>query len=186
MQLLQPSNQRVAHTGVAVEGVVNIATSAIGVPEEEPLVSTLEAAYAAYYEPLARYASWLLRDQHLAADIVQEAYARLAARWPGVRNPRAYLFRLVTNLAHSEWRRLAREQAVLSDTEPAQEDGDAVAIRSAVYRLPQKEREVIWLHYYADFSVADIVRLIGRPEGTVKSLLYDGRRRLARALEESS
>lgn len=147
--------------------------------------ATIEMAYAEHYAALSRYAGWLVQDPHLAADLVQEAFVRLAARWIRIREPRSYLFTIVTNLARAEWRRMQRERALVTDVDGVEDDlAAAIAIRTAVCRLPRKEREVVWLHYYADLPLTDIARITGRAEGTVKSQLYDARRRLARTLEE--
>ena len=146
----------------------------------------LESAFAEHYPALTRYAQWLVGDRELAADFVQEAFVRLAARWFGVRDMRSYLFQIVTNLARSEWRRRKREPLPLPVVEDGADPAEAVAVRSAVLRLPAKEREVVVLRYYADLDVAEIARVTGRAEGTVKSQLFTARRRLAVALEVCS
>ena len=156
------------------------------VPDADPPAPTLESVYTAYHAALSRYAAWLTRDPTGAADLVQEAFVRLAARWVAVREPRAYLFQLVTNLARREWRRQQQERALPSDRGLTADPADAVAIRAAVDRLPPKERQVVWLHYYLDLDVMDVARITGRPEGTVKSQLFGARRRLAYALRENS
>jgi RNA polymerase sigma-70 factor (ECF subfamily) len=56
-------------------------------------------------------------------------------------------------------------------------------VSRAVGDLPQAYREVVVLFYQEDFSVAEISRMIGKPEGTIKSLLHRARRKLAEALE---
>jgi RNA polymerase sigma-70 factor (ECF subfamily) len=145
--------------------------------------SALETAYVEHYGSLARYATRLV-GAALAADLVQEAFVKFASRWRRVRNPRAYLFKVVTRLAGREWKRRRREQEIVADLGQDPDPAGAVAIRLAVLSLPPKERQVIWLHHFADLTVADVAQVLGRPEGTVKSLLYDGRRRLARLLEE--
>jgi len=142
----------------------------------------LEGAFAEHYDALIRYAQWLVTDRELAADFVQEAFVRLAARWFGVRDTRSYLFQIVTNLARSEWRRRKREPLPAPEVATA-DPSEAVAVRAAVLRLPAKEREVVVLRYYADLDLAEIAKATGRPEGTVKSQLFNARRRLALALE---
>lgn len=46
----------------------------------------------------------------------------------------------------------------------------AVAVRAAVAGLPRRERAVVVLRFFADFSVRDVADLLGMPEGTVKTL----------------
>ena len=155
----------------------------LGRAERDAGVSTVEAAYTAYYPALSRYATWLTGDPHVAADLVQEAFARLAARWIGVREPRAYLSQVVTNLARSEWRRQRNARSIEVEAGTEADHANGVAVRDAVFRLPRKDREVVWLHYWADLSIAEISHSTGVPEGTVKSRLFNARQRLARSLE---
>lgn len=56
-------------------------------------------------------------------------------------------------------------------------------LRDLVERLPARLRAVVLLHYYVDLSVADVARLLGRPEGTVKSDLHRARAVLLTAME---
>lgn len=145
--------------------------------------AALESAFAEHYESLMRYAQWLVADREQAADFVQEAFVRLTARWFGVRDTRSYLFQIVTNLARSEWRRRKRQPMPLREIDQSADPDEALAVRTAVLRLPEKEREVVVLRYYADLDLAEIAKITGRPEGTVKSQLFNARRRLALALE---
>jgi RNA polymerase sigma factor (sigma-70 family) len=46
----------------------------------------------------------------------------------------------------------------------------AVAVRAAVAGLPRRERAVVVLRFFADFSVREVADLLGMPEGTVKTL----------------
>ena len=50
--------------------------------------------------------------------------------------------------------------------------------------LPAKYRAVIHLHYYEDYPVQDIARILGLPQGTVKSQLSRGRTLLKTSLQE--
>ena len=52
--------------------------------------------------------------------------------------------------------------------------------------LPDPYREVVSLRFLADRSVADIARVTGRPEATIKTQLYRGLARLRPLLEEPS
>src|SRR5205809_3788317 len=84
------------------------------VPRER--TASLSDLYAKHAPRAGRLAYVLTRDQALAEDVVQEAFARLIARLPGLRNPdaiEAYLRRSVINLCRKHWRRNARERSFL-------------------------------------------------------------------------
>ena len=54
----------------------------------------------------------------------------------------------------------------------------------AVYELPAKYKDIIYLYYYEEYSIKEIARLFHKKEATVKSLLRRGRERLGRSLKE--
>lgn len=51
-------------------------------------------------------------------------------------------------------------------------------VREAVARLGEKERAPIWLIYFEEFSLAEVARLEGIPESTVRSRVKAGLKRL--------
>jgi RNA polymerase sigma-70 factor (ECF subfamily) len=152
-----------------------------------------DEAFVAFYNEtagaLGGYAYQLVGDPDLAADVVQEAYTRLLARWVSVRKPRPYLFHIATNLARDAWQARQRANETVRgivDNRPdlAVVDVDR-SIWDAVSRLPAKHREVVLLHYYADLPLADVAAAVRRPVGTVKRLVAEARDRLARVLEDA-
>lgn len=155
----------------------------------EPHGALLGTLYAAHAPDAIRLARRITGDQMLAEDLVQEAFVRLAARFPDLRDPDAfgaYLRTTVTNLARSHFRRLrvertyqereARGQVATGDPEDHRE------VWQAVLRLPPRQRAAIALRYYEDLSVAQVAGVLGCPAGTVKSLASRGISRLRREL----
>ena len=58
-----------------------------------------------------------------------------------------------------------------------------VRIGKALQRLRPKEREIIILQHFQDYSYQEIADLLGIPISTVMSRLYSARRELRRELE---
>lgn len=56
-------------------------------------------------------------------------------------------------------------------------------ILKAVDELPYKMRKVVVLFEFEDFSIAEIAKKLGEPEGTIKSRLYNARKILAEKLK---
>lgn len=142
--------------------------------------------YEAEYAGLAGYCTSLVGDRQLARDLAQEAFARLFSRWVGVREPRAYVFYIATNLARRHWRRSTKERELYrvigSRPAPPPPEYDPW-LRDLVERLPDRLREVVLLHYYADLPVAEIATQLKRPVGTVKRRLHEARAMLHATLE---
>jgi RNA polymerase sigma-70 factor (ECF subfamily) len=152
----------------------------------EACPDTFAAFYAETSGMLGGYAYQLVRDADLAADIVQEAFTRLLSRWVAIRQPRPYVFHVVTNLARDSWSARQRSAALvleIAGTRPSLTSPAADrSVWDAVERLPRKHRDVVLLFYYADLPLADVAAAVRRPPGTVKRLLNEARGHLAETL----
>lgn len=160
-------------------------------PFERLVLPHLDDAYT-----LARY---LLRDEHDAQDVVQDAVLRALRYFDGFRDgdARAWLLAIVRNCCHTWQRRHRGDRSTLSYSDagaspqlrgPA--DADALAIRSsdraaierALGDLPLEFREVIVLRELQEMSYKEISTVTGVPIGTVMSRLARARKRLAATL----
>ena len=150
----------------------------------------LDAAY--------NLARWLARDDHDAADIVQEAFLRAFDAFDGLRgdNARPWLLAIVRNTCFT-W--LARNRGGVAQV-PYDEAEHAVAdieadparlaqcadrrrlIDAALERLPLEFREAVVLRELEDLSYREIAEVLAIPIGTVMSRLARARRLLARYL----
>jgi RNA polymerase sigma-70 factor (sigma-E family) len=118
-------------------------------------------------------------DGRVAEELAQETLTRVWERWPTVRaadSPDAWTFRVAFNLANSRFRRRAAEEraygrlGIRRDADELPNTADAIAVRDAVASLPPRQRAVILLRYFTDFSVEDTATAMGCAPGTVKSL----------------
>jgi RNA polymerase sigma-70 factor (ECF subfamily) len=141
----------------------------------------------------------LMRDEHDAQDVVQEAVLRGIRYFDGFRDgdPRAWLLAIVRNCCHT-WHRRRSDAGVMvsyADAEAALqlhegETADAHAIqaseRAAIAKalddLPLEFREVVVLRELNDMSYKEIATITGVPVGTVMSRLARARKRLASSL----
>ncbi len=143
-----------------------------------------EEMYRRHADELMRFATSLVGPSD-AADTVSIAF--LGALGAGAlarsENPRAYLYRCVLNAARSTARssdrRHRREHAVASNhptTSPAPEADPEVW--SALGRLSERQRAVLYLTYWLDMDPAGIADLLDITPGAVKKHLDRGRRAL--------
>ena len=69
------------------------------------------------------------------------------------------------------------------DPEMAERKTDtSEVLRECIEQLSPDQREVIELVYYHERSVEDVARIVGVPEGTVKTRMFHARRKLAELL----
>lgn len=158
-----------------------------GAPESAQLPMSIDVLYARSYVSLTRLAGAFLADRQLAEDIVQEVFTRIHARQPHLSDPAAadrYLRVGVLNGARNalrtQKRRRARDSAAeatdarLGTTEASAEtlalEGlGRRSIRKIVMTLPDRQRDVIFLRYLADLSIAETARTLNISEGAVKA-----------------
>lgn len=57
-------------------------------------------------------------------------------------------------------------------------------IRAAIQSLPEKQREAVYLFYYAEQPIAEIAKTLHIPQGTVKSRLNSAKKTLRELLKE--
>lgn len=144
--------------------------------------AAVEALYAAHWRPLVRLATLLLRDQHVAEEVVQDAFVALHDRWSRLREPDhapAYLRQSVVNRSRSALRhRLVVERHAARERPPGVEPAadEPLLTRSrretvldALRALPRRQREVLALRYYLELSEAEIAETLGISRGAVKS-----------------
>jgi len=154
---------------------------------ERVVLPHLDDAYT-----LARY---LLRDEHDAQDVVQEASLRALRYFDGFSggDARAWLLAIVRNCSLT-WRKRRQvdhrtvpfdDAAAVRTSEDDAPDAAAVQaseqsrVQQAIASLPDEFREVIVLREVQDLSYREIGDVVGVPIGTVMSRLARARKRLA-------
>ena len=133
-------------------------------------------------------ASAICHDAELGRDAVQSAFAVAvrARRTFRRRGPlEAWVWRILVN----EARRLAREpgsEPLSEIAEPSSngQGGDELGVRSWIAALPERQREALFLRYYADLDYRAIADVLGVEVGTVSATLSAAHQALRRRLEE--
>ena len=130
-----------------------------------------------------------LRDPEEAADAVQDACLsayRSAASYRGEARVTTWLHRIVVNACLDRVRRRAARPTVpLPDQPPADprdrldERETSLEVERALGTLPDEQRLALVLVDLQGLSVQEAARVLGVPEGTVKSRCSRGRARLA-------
>jgi RNA polymerase sigma-70 factor (ECF subfamily) len=76
-----------------------------------------------------------------------------------------------------------KDELIAAEEELARHQ-EFLACRRQISQLPLKYQEVITLRFFAGKSHKEIAGILGKPEGTVKSLLHRGLERLRRQLDK--
>ena len=157
---------------------------------EAEVLPCLDAAY--------NLARWLVRDEHVAEDVVQDSYLRAFRYFGSFRggDARPWVLGIVRNVCYSWFAQQKRTQEVEFNIEdadaPNMDSQDRVQtpetlllqkveraqVTAAISRLPIPFREVLVLREIEDLSYEDIAQVLGIPKGTVMSRLSRARRML--------
>lgn len=147
--------------------------------------TAVEQLYAAHWRQLVRLSALLVHDQAAAEDVVQDAFVAMHGRWGRLRDADkalAYMRQAVVNRSRSALRhravveRHARTTTVGDVTVEGPSVGGARrdAVREALLVLTDRQREVLVLRYYLDWSEAQIADVLGISRGAVKSHAHRG------------
>ncbi|HUF97368.1 MAG TPA: sigma-70 family RNA polymerase sigma factor [Ilumatobacter sp.] len=151
---------------------------------DDVVAKDFEEFFADRFVSLSRLAFLLTGSASAADEIAQDALEGVSRLWATIEQPRAYARVAVVNGARSWIRHRQVAERSRADVAPPNElDADAIAVRRVLAALPEREREVVVLRYYADLKVDDIAAELDLPVGTVKSLLH---RTLAKLNKELS
>jgi RNA polymerase sigma factor (sigma-70 family) len=137
----------------------------------------------------------------LAQDAAQETFLRLhryLSRFDESRELGPWLYRVVVNVCRDMGRRhrSARVLGLDEVSEMESSRGEAAAlddavtldqqrrlVQAALLTLPEKEREAIVLRDIEGLATAEVARILGSSEGTVRSQISTGRLKIKRYVE---
>jgi RNA polymerase sigma-70 factor, ECF subfamily len=159
---------------------------------------SLAEAYRLHSTSVHGLARRLTHDSTLADDVVQEVFLRLwrsPERYDPFRGTlRSYLLSHAhgrsVDLIRSEAARRSRQERDarrrINVSAPPDDEvwafEEAERLRAALLRLEDKERRAIELAYFDELTYRQVAEFLGEPEGTVKSRIRSGMKRLKTAL----
>jgi RNA polymerase sigma factor (sigma-70 family) len=164
--------------------------------QETGQTSRFRQAILPHLDSAYNLARWLVRNEHDAQDVAQEAFVRALTFFDGFHGEdgRGWLLAIVRNTCYT-WLRKNRgpELALVPDvaTEEANPEelqmkkADGEMLRKALDRLPDEFREVLVLRELEGLSYKQLARIMEIPMGTVMSRLARARKRLLDILNES-
>jgi RNA polymerase sigma-70 factor (ECF subfamily) len=175
-------------------------TIAIGSPGERmnrTFSDLLAEVHASHSVSIFRFLNRLSGDPDLAADLAQEAFVRLYRRGSLPDKPDRWLVTVALNLFRNERSKERRQRglraafpgdlaprAVPSPAERAESRGRRAEVRSALDRLPPRDRELLLLRAEG-YSYRDLADVLGLNEASVGTQLARAKRAFERAYEEA-
>jgi len=138
------------------------------------------------------------RNRERAEDVLQTSYLKVLdgkARFEGRSSFRTFLFGVIRRTASEERRRAALGALLLGggghEPAPPVREGESVsverlALRSAVERLPRRQREVLHLVFAMGMTLQEAAETLSISAGAAATHYHRGKRRLAAVLAGGS
>jgi RNA polymerase sigma-70 factor, ECF subfamily len=147
------------------------------------MLPELELLYRTRLPQFRRVAAAIAGNRDAGRDVVQEAFAtaiRKRSSYGGNGSLEAWVWAIVVNTARDARRRRRDESGDVPDG--AVEATEATPMPLEL--LGERQREIVFLHYYADLDYAAIAEALAISPGTVGATLNAARQTLRVALEE--
>ncbi len=155
--------------------------------EKETLLQEVMNQHGDY---LKRLIYTYVKELQKTEDLVQEVFIKFYKSldtFEGRSSTKTYLYRIAVNECHNYLRSWQYKKIEVTDKVKSwlkrdslemdilqQEQNDYIG--QLVNSLPTKYREVIWLHYYVELSIAEIAEVLKCSPNTVKTRLVRGRK----------
>lgn len=155
-----------------------------------------------YYQQAYAIALYWTHNREVALDISQESFVRVyrnLSRFDVNRPFKIWLYTIVKRLAINYLERYRKRWTVFSDYLSGSHSGSLPdawhesslekrerqeQVWKALRELEEKDREIILLRDFEDFSYKEISEVLGLPIGTVMSRLFHARKKLANIIKE--
>jgi RNA polymerase sigma-70 factor (ECF subfamily) len=161
--------------------------SVVGTGSRSDSAALVVDLFENYHTAVFAYLYRMVNDRDLAHDLSQETFLRLFRarhRLPQVENPRAYVYRIATNVALNALKRRRRfawlpwrntDAVYLTAPDPTEQADQRFDVEQALARLPLHYRAPLLLYCHYGFNVREVAEALGISEGAVKTRLHRAR-----------
>ena len=148
----------------------------------------VESAIQRYGDTVRRLCLIRLKNESDTEDIFQNVFLKYAlsdVRFTSREHEKAWLIRVTLNACKDLLKSFFRTRTVPLEElleQPAPMQPEYAQVLEAVLGLPQRYRDVIYLHYYEGYTAPEIGELLGKGANTVYTWLARGRQLLREKL----
>jgi len=148
-----------------------------------------------YYKEITSYCKYRFRfedPEDIASEICLKAYNKISL-YNSEYSFRAWIFSIARNYCLDCLR--SKKIELYENSEPIADTNRSIdkelmkneidnIIDNILEKEPNNKKEVYFLYYFADLKIREISELLKIPEGTIKYILYDLRKKLKPILED--
>ena len=154
--------------------------------------------YEKYKNQALRTACLIAGNRYTGEDILQEAFVQCCLHIKELKDPatfKSWFYKILTRIA---WKFAKKEKMTVpienifeTIEQGFEEDSEKTVLEKeknkkvmeAIHSLEVKQKTTIILYYYNELSIAEIAKVTGSLEGTVKSRLFFARKKLYQKLK---
>jgi len=157
-------------------------SSAVDIDNEIAGTDEFERFFKLHWSRIVAVVIRVTHDRSRAEELVQESMLRLYRRWPIVRNPEAWIYRVALRMAlnsvRSELRRNTTERRAETNRIPpgpdqesvVQSSEETVLVRRVLAGMRDRRAQLLILRY-SGLSFAEVARLLGLSPSSIGTLL---------------
>lgn len=148
----------------------------------------VSAAIGRHADTVRRLCLIRLKNEADTEDIFQNVFLKYAlgcVDFESAEHEKAWFIRVTINACKDLLKSFFRSRTVPLEElleQPAQVPRDYTDVLEAVLTLPQKYRDVVYLHYYEGYPAPEIGQLLGKNVNTIYTLLTRARKLLREKL----
>ena len=161
--------------------------------------SAFSLLYDEYFNKVYRYVVTQVGNQTEAEDLTQEVFIKALHAIGSYKQKGApfasWLFRIARNNIIDFWRKqkgkkttsIDEAASLASEDDPVdmtERRSEAALLADALKLIPQAQKEVVSLRFVSGLSIAEVAQVLGKKEGTVKALQFNGMVSMRKILSE--
>ncbi|MEA3312895.1 MAG: RNA polymerase sigma factor [Caldisericota bacterium] len=138
-----------------------------------------------YYKDVYRFIFMMVKNRDDAEDITQDTFLRVKRylwTFRGRSSILTWIYRIATNEVKKFFKK-ANKINHFCKTLNVSEENSCDTLSSAMKKLDYGAYEILFLKYFKNMSEKEIAFIVNVPEGTVKSRLFNARKKLKEVIE---
>ncbi|MCP4151706.1 MAG: RNA polymerase sigma factor [bacterium] len=152
--------------------------------------SALKEVMTMYKKQVFNYLNLMTGNSELAEELTQDTFVKVFFKAGSLRTEsiKPWIYTIATNLARSEFRKMKLKNLLsLSDVSDSHcsyepDPGNSIELEQVLSILPEKYRIPVIMKEVDNFSFEEMAGILKKPVGTVKSLVFRGRRQIQQQL----
>jgi RNA polymerase sigma-70 factor (ECF subfamily) len=156
--------------------------------EKGKYVQSIEEIYERHVNMIYQVSFSYMKNKADTEDIVEDVFVNLMKTkimFKDVEHEKAWLLRTAINLCKNSLKHWRRKNLNIDDYEnlPDKNPFKVNETLNAVMELPDKYKEVIYLHYYEGYTSDEIAKMLKKNQSTIRNHLQEARKILKEVLE---